>query len=139
MRGDLRRLSRSRIRVLGALIPALFVSCSPLGKGLKQAEQILPPGGEVAFAVVGEDGKVWPKTLIVRKGVHAIVWLADSDALQIQFAQTPPPVNVTCSGPICWAPTPPATESGTPGFEYGGTVGKGSNARPLDPRLEVVP
>jgi hypothetical protein len=124
--------------VLGAL-PALFASCSPLGEALKQAKDILPPGGEVAFVAISDKGEVYPKTLIVRKGVHAIVWVADSDALKVTFAQTPPPVNVTCAGPICWAPTPPTTASGTPGFEYVGSVGIGSKEKPLDPRLEVVP
>lgn len=117
----------------------LMTGCSPFGDALKQAKNILPAGGDVAFAAVSEDGHVYPKTLIVRKNVHAIVWVADSDKLTITFTQTPPPVSVTCQGPICWAATPPSVESGAPGWGYGGTVGTGGSAKPLDPRLEVVP
>jgi hypothetical protein len=128
-----------RISSLATLGLALLTGCSPFGQALKQAGKILPAGGDVAFAVVSEDGRVYPKTLIVRKGVHAIVWVADSDKLTITFSQTPPPVTVTCSGPICWASAPPATESGQPGYAYEGRVGSGSKEKPLDPRLEVVP
>ena len=117
----------------------LMTGCSPFGDALKQAKDILPPGGDVAFAAVSQDGHVYPKTLIVRKNVHAIVWVADSDKLAITFAQTPPPVAVTCSGPICWAATPPAVDAPAPGWAYGGTVGSGTSAKALDPRLEVVP
>lgn len=141
MGGSRQRLLEFRLWALVAPCVFLIAACSPLGAALKQAKSILPPppDGDVAIAVVDSDGHVYPKKLIVRKSNYAIVWVADSDKLDLHFVGSPPAVAVTCLGPICYAGTPPAVESGRPGYEYQGTVGTGSSSRALDPHLEVVP
>jgi hypothetical protein len=107
---------------------------SNLDQALVKAKDLAADGKDVAFAVVGSNGHVYPKTLIVREGTHKILWLAAAGDLNLGFP--PGTLSVTCAGPLCFAPVPPALPGVT---NYTGTITKGGTSAPLDPRLEVVP
>jgi hypothetical protein len=130
--------TRDRSRLVLAILLASSVwltGCTDnLDKLLQQAGALAAGGKQVAVVVVDSEGHVYPKTVIVRQNVHAILWYAAADKLDIPF-----PIGVvqgTCAGPVCMAAVPPA---GTGAWEYNGTVTKGATTKSLDPRLEVVP
>ena len=101
------------------------------------ANEMLNQSPDVAIVVVnGDNGHVFPKRLIVRKGQHAIVWVAAADKLVVTFPSGE--LTPQCAGAICTSKAPVAVSEGA-GFEYGGKVTKGGVEKPLDPRLEVVP
>jgi len=121
--------------VLFALLSVLVNGCrSNLDQAIVKAKDLASDGKDVAFAIVGSDGHVYPKTLIVRKGTHKILWLAAAGDLNLAFP--PESLSVTCVGPLCSAPVPPALPGVT---SYTGTITRGGTSTPLDPRLEVVP
>jgi hypothetical protein len=128
----------ARPLALGSLAAAMLVTagCGPFGIAIQQARDLIKSGAQdVAFAVVDSDGRVYPKTLYVKKDVHTIVWIADADVLQINADATP--LKVECGGtPICVARMP-ANASGP--FEYSGNVTHGTTTAQLDPHLIVVP
>lgn len=114
------------------------IDCQTALQAIPKAESLHAP--DVAIAVVTKDGHVFPKTLIVRGDVHAIVWVADGQSLSIVF-KGKTPIQPVCSGMICSVAKPPAKPEGDKVvYEYGGTVtpAGGGTPLPLDPGLEVV-
>ncbi|MGE5278954.1 MAG: hypothetical protein ACM3SU_18325 [Acidobacteriota bacterium] len=114
------------------------IDCQTALQGIPTVEQVRAP--DVAIAVVTKDGHVFPKRLIVRGGEHAIVWVADGQALSIVF-EAGAPIRPECSGAICVVKDPPAKPAGEPVvYKYKGTVTPKESGKPVnfDPGLEVV-
>jgi hypothetical protein len=133
MRGWIQCRFRVGALVFSTLLLVLAAGCGPLEVGLKQARDLASDGKDVAFAIVDSNGHVYPKTLIVRKEIHKILWLADADTLTVTFPDgTLTPI---CHGPLCFTLVPSAVELAT---DYTGSVTKSGSTKPLDPRLEVV-
>lgn len=92
---------------------------------------------DVQLIVITADGKTWPKQAKVRKGIQVVVWVADADALDIQWtSQNPFPVPPQCAGRFCYSIQPP---NGTIGpYDYKGTITRGATSTVIDPRIEIM-
>ncbi len=114
------------------------IDCQTALQGIPKAVSLHAP--DVAIAVVTKDGHVFPKDLIVRGGDHAVVWVAEGQALSIAFKKAP--FQAVCEGAICWLTQPPPKPEGEKPivYEYGGTITPAGAGAPisLDPGLEVV-
>jgi hypothetical protein len=137
-KSSLRTLRFSLVAAACTLLTAC--TCFDFGTGVQaipKAEEILKPSKDVGIVVVSSTGRVYPKRLIVRKDLHAIVWVADGETLKINFVNAP--FTVECEGAICWTgPISTPTEAESP-YVYDGVVTKNGTPKKLDPKLEVVP
>ena len=59
--------------------------CKDALMALPKAQELVAHVPDVAIAVISQEGHVFPKRLIVRQNLHAIVWVANADSLTIRF------------------------------------------------------
>ncbi len=114
------------------------LDCATALQAIPNAERLKVP--DVAIAVVTKDGHVFPKRLIVRGEVHAVIWVGEGKTLLIDFKGAS--IHPVCGGQLCVLenplPPPPQGQSSVV-YPYGGSITP-SDGPPVkfDPGLEVV-
>ncbi len=112
----------------GTRAPSGASAGSPLGKKELRCD--------VQIIYITADGKTYPKLARIYPN-QVVVWVADADALTIQWkAENPFPKLPQASGRFVYSIDMP---TGKPGeYEYNGEIVRGGKHIIIDPRIEIM-
>jgi hypothetical protein len=136
-------LNRWTLPVL--LLPLLVGCCtSVIGDAVSIAKRAVPAADDVAVILLEPNpkpnGSYYPKTQIVRKDSHMVVWVTEGDSLQVEWKPPKPlGVEITCVKFLCYTKAPFHNVNEHDKFGFKATIQcKGKDPVTIDPIIEIV-
>ena len=129
-----------QLRILAASLLLAGACCTPGTRGPTGASTGAPLGKnlrcDVQVIYITADGKTYPKLAQIFPH-QVVVWVADADALTIQWkAENPFPKLPQASGRFVYSIDMPTGKAGT--YDYSGEIVRGGKHIVIDPRIEIM-